>query len=73
MFPNDFFEFCLSSDPSLVFVVTQGTNVVGSIIAQQMGQEGYVSMFCIDKPHRGQGLGKKLLTLMIDQMKTKGI
>ena len=32
-FPIDFFEFCLTSDPSLVFVATQGANVVGSIIA----------------------------------------
>jgi ribosomal protein S18 acetylase RimI-like enzyme len=57
-FPDDFYQFCVMQHPSLVRVVTQGTNVIGSLIGHRVGTDGYICMFSIDNPHRGKGLGK---------------
>jgi ribosomal protein S18 acetylase RimI-like enzyme len=64
-FPLDFYDFCANEQPNFVRTATQyqkGKEVaVGSLIALQSDDLGFIIMFNIDSAHRGYGLGKKLL------------
>ena len=52
-----------------MWVVTNGPNIVGSIIGDSIGKDGYISTFYIEEEHRGKGLGKHLLKALLSQMK----
>ena len=56
-----------------MWVVTNGPNIIGSIIGHSIGKDGYISTFYIEEEHRGKGLGKHLLNSQLSQMKKSGM
>lgn len=65
----------LMRNPNLSFVLTDETNqtIIGAILVGTDGRRGYVQHLAVDTQYRGQGLGKRLLSLANQALSEIGI
>lgn len=61
----------LKLDPQLCLVATSAGHVVGTVTAANYANElAWIGMMLVDKDFRGRGLGKRLLTTLIEKLGT---
>lgn len=66
-------EKYLNRNPSTCFVAEEEGQIIGSIIAGHDGRRGYVSHTVVKEEYQRRGIGKALVTAMMEAMKTEGI
>ncbi len=66
---EDDWRTLLNLDPTLCFVAAFDDNVVGTVTATNYSNElAWIGMMLVDKDFRGRGLGKRLLTTLIEKL-----
>ncbi len=65
-------EKFLDRNPGFCFVSIMDDEVVGAILCGHDGRRGYIHHLTVDEPHRGRGLGTKLMNqCLMELMKLK--
>ena len=59
----------LKRNPSMSFVVRCGNEIVGAVLCGHDGRRGYLHHLAVAKPHRKNGLGKKLVKACLAKLK----
>lgn len=67
--------FCayLARNPGLSLLVEREGQVVASLMAGHDGRRGYLQHLVVDVPLRGQGLARRLLDAVLQQLAAEGI
>lgn len=63
----------VTKNPLTCFVAEENGTIIGTILAGNDGRRGYVYHLCVAEDFRKQGIGKKLIDVMLEGMKQEGI
>lgn len=63
----------LERNKGLCFICEFNDNIVGTILCGHDGRRGYIYHMCVHDNHRRKGIGKKLVSLSLENMKSCGI
>jgi putative acetyltransferase len=51
----------LKRNPQMSFVARKGRSIIGAVLCGHDGRRGYLHHLAVNKDHRGNGIGKKLV------------
>jgi ribosomal protein S18 acetylase RimI-like enzyme len=63
----------LKRNPATSFVAVDGEKIVGVILCGHDGRRGIIQHACVSPDYRRYGIGKKLVELALEALKTEGI
>jgi N-acetylglutamate synthase len=63
----------LARNPGLSLVARDGKEMAGTVLCGNDGRRGYLYHLAVSKPHRKNGLGKKLVGLCLSRLEQLGI
>ncbi|MDK2906266.1 MAG: N-acetylglutamate synthase [Petrotoga sp.] len=66
-------ERFLNKNPGLNFVCEDDGQIIGTILCGEDGRRGYLYHLAVDKNYRRNGIGEKLVNLVLSSLKEKGI
>lgn len=70
---KDGVEKFLARNPYTNFVACNGDTIVGVVLSGHDGRRGYIYHAAVGIPHRGQGIGKRLVDTALDALRNEGI
>jgi len=63
----------LRRNPKLSFVAECEGRIIGAVLCGQDGRRGYLHHLAVSKPHRGRGLGRRLVNACLAKLRKAGI
>jgi ribosomal protein S18 acetylase RimI-like enzyme len=63
----------LARNPGLSRIAAAGAEIVGAVLCGHDGRRGYLHHLAVAKPHRRQGLGRRLVEACLADLKRLGI
>ena len=63
----------LQKNPSTCFVALRGGDLIGTILGGSDGRRGYIYHLATQQSERNKGIGKKLVSLCLNEYKKSGI
>lgn len=66
-------EKYLERNPGLSFVAEDESGIIGTLMAGHDGRRGYIQHLAVASGVRGKGVGRKLVELCLDALKSQGI
>ncbi len=63
----------LKKNPGLSFVCEIDGNIAGAVLGSHDGRRGFIRHLAVDEKYRKMGIGKKLVSLCLKKLKSKGI
>jgi len=63
----------LKRNPDLSLVAEENGEIVGTVLGSFDGRRGYIQKLVVSKSQRGKGLGKKILTQLVDKLHALGV
>lgn len=63
----------LALGPDGSFVAEMAGRVVGTVTTCRFGPIGWVAMLLVEKPHRGSGIGRRLLIRALEHLESQGV
>ncbi|MBX7046031.1 MAG: GNAT family N-acetyltransferase [Ignavibacteria bacterium] len=70
---SDSLRFYLERNPGMSFVSYNEDNLIGTILGGHDGRRGYIYHLAVKKEYRGNLIGKTLVELSLDKIKSAGI
>jgi N-acetylglutamate synthase len=69
---KDRFELFLKKNPGLSILVEEEGRVIGTAMGSFDGRRGYINKLAIDDAYRHKGIGKTLVTNIVEKLKSLG-
>ncbi|PNR94754.1 GNAT family N-acetyltransferase [Petrotoga sp. 9PWA.NaAc.5.4] len=66
-------EKFLNKNQGLNYICEKEGKIIGTILCGEDGRRGYLYHLAVDKDYRRKGIGTKLVNLVFDNLKKKGI
>lgn len=66
-------EKFLNKNQGLNYICEEEGKIIGTILCGEDGRRGYLYHLAVDKDYRRKGIGTKLVNLVFDNLKKKGI
>lgn len=66
-------EKFLNKNQGLNYICEEKGKIIGTILCGEDGRRGYLYHLAVDKDYRRKGIGTKLVNLVFDNLKKKGI
>jgi len=74
MHPEDYFDRHLADvGPDRLWVAVSGSHVVGLIGLIVKGNEAEIEPLVVSKAHRGKGIGKELIEVVVSEARNEGV
>jgi len=74
MHPEDYFDRHLADvGPDRLWVAVSGSHVVGLIGLIVRGNEAEIEPLVVSKAHRGKGIGKELIEVVVSEARSEGV
>lgn len=72
------YRYFMYNSPELTIMARDGDTLVGVIVSnisphKDKRQRGYIAMLAVKSEYRGHGIGSKLVSLVVETMKEKGV
>lgn len=69
---KDRFKLFLEKNPGLSILAKENGNIVGTALGSFDGRRGYLQKVVVEKTFREHGIGRQLVEMVIDKLKTLG-
>jgi ribosomal protein S18 acetylase RimI-like enzyme len=66
-------ERYLEQNDGLSYVAFEDSDLIGAVLCGHDGRRGYIHHVAVAQPHRRQGIGRSLINLCINALKSAGI
>jgi len=67
------FTVFLDKNPGLSFIAEEGGEIIGTVLGSFDGRRGYIQKLVVNKERRKEGIGKKLLEVVIKKLQELGV